>query len=96
MKELYPEFADRVAFFAVNIDPTESLPDLEKYREEQQYPWPVTEPSAGMLSDFRVLQQSTKVAFDSLGVITYRDGYGDGDVDTWRGVFQGLAGSATE
>ena len=96
MKELYPEFADRVAFFAVNIDPTDSLPDLEKYREEQQYPWPVTEPAAGMLSDFRVLQQSTKVAVDSRGIITYRDGYGDGDVDTWRGVFQGLVESAAE
>ena len=92
-KDIYPDYADRVAFYAVGSDPTEGLQRLESYREQQGYPWPVAEPVGTMLRDLRVLQQSTKIALDSRGVIIYREGYGRGDPDTWRQVFQELAAS---
>ena len=92
-KDIYPDYADRVAFYAVGSDPTEDLQRLESYREQQGYPWPVAEPVGTMLRDLRVLQQSTKIALDSRGVIIYREGYGRGDPDTWRQVFQELAAS---
>ena len=46
-----------------------------------------------MLRDLNVLVQSTKVAFDGNGVQTYRDGFGGGGPDEWRGVFEQLAAS---
>ena len=94
---MWPEFAEQVAFYAVGVDSTESLDRLDSYREDQGYPWPVAMPSPRMLGDFRVIQQSTKVAIDSDGIITYRDGYGQGNVTRWRQVLVDLAaGSAAE
>jgi len=46
-----------------------------------------------MVAAFKVTRQSTKVAFDSTGVITYREGYGRGNEETWRRVFEELAAS---
>ena len=92
MKDIYPGYADDVAFYAVGTDPSESFARLEEYGEDQGYPWPVAEVDRSVLSDFRVVVQSTKVAFDANGVIVYRDGYGGGDEDTWRGVFEQLSG----
>ena len=96
LKDVWPEFADQVAFYAIGVDPTESLDQLDSYREKQGYPWPIAAPGHRMLSDFRVLNQSTKVAIDCGGIITYRDGYGRGDETRWRQVFAELAGSASE
>ena len=93
---MYPEFADQVAFYAIGVDPTESLDQLDSYREKQGYPWPMAVPGPRMLSEFRVLNQSTKVAIDGDGIITYRHGYGRGDETRWRQVFAELAGSAAE
>ena len=91
LRDIYPDYADRVAFYAVGADPTESLSRLESYRQQEGYPWPVAEAVGPMLRDFRVTAQSTKIAIDSRGLITYRAGYGQGDPDTWRQVFQTLA-----
>jgi hypothetical protein len=96
LKDVWPEFADQVAFYAIGVDPTESLDRLESYKENQGYPWPMAIPSRRMLSDFRVLQQSTKVAIGGDGIITYRDGYGRGNETRWRQVFVELAGGAAE
>ena len=93
MKSVYPEFGDRVVFFAIGQDPTETLDDLERTRKERGYTWPVAEPIGKMLADLRVFQQSTKIAVDAGGIITYRAAYGRGDPDSWRQVFQGLAKS---
>ena len=67
LKEIYPDYSEAVAFYVVGTDPTESLGRLEKYRKEEGYPWPVAEPVGRMLADFRILRQSTKIAFDSRG-----------------------------
>lgn len=93
MKEVYPDFTNRVAFYAVGSDPGESLERLERYRQDQGYPWPVATGEGDILRDLDVLVQSTKIAFDANGVITYRDGYGRGDPEEWRRVFQELATS---
>ena len=90
MMDIYPEFADQVAFYAVGQDPTETLDDLERTRKERGYTWPVAEPIEKMLVDLWVLQVSTKIAFDGDGVIVYRK-RGGGDVAAWPGVFRKLA-----
>ena len=91
MKNIYPEFADEVAFYMVGQDLTEPLEELEEFRVRQGYTWPAAQPPRSMLIDLRVLQQSTKVAIDARGTITYRDGFGRGSDSTWSKVLQELA-----
>ncbi len=95
MMDIYPEFADQVAFYAIGQDPTESLDDLERTRRERGYTWPVAEPIDKMLVDLRVLQESTKIAFDGDGVIAYRKRGGGGGSD-WPGVFRRLAEASSQ
>ncbi len=94
MKSVYPEFADQVDFYAVGQDPSESLELMERYRQQQGYPWPIAETDPQNLRTLRVLQSSTKIAVDARGVIIYRDGHGGGDPETWRQVFRDLAASS--
>ncbi len=95
MKEIYPDYADDVAFYAVGTHSRqiESIDRLESFRQERGYPWPVANPVGPVLADLHVTIQSTKIAFDSQGLITYRDGMGRGDPETWRDVFGELAKS---
>ncbi len=95
MKEVYPEFADAVDFYAVGQDPTESLGLMERYRYEQGYPWPIAETDTSTLRKLRVLQSSTKIAVDDQGIITYRAGHGGGNPETWRSVFRQLLRSSS-
>ena len=91
IKEFYPEYADGVDFIAIGQDPTEPLDELVAFRDGQDHPWPVAIPGRGMLASLRITSQSFKLAFDGDGLITYRDGYGGGDVETWRNVMAALA-----
>jgi thiol-disulfide isomerase/thioredoxin len=91
LKDIYPEFADNLQFIAIGQDPTEPLADLVAYRDSQGHSWPVALPGRGMLAELRITSQSFKIAFDGDGVIVYRDGYGGGDLDTWRSVMVDLA-----
>ncbi|SVC80817.1 uncharacterized protein METZ01_LOCUS333671, partial [marine metagenome] len=43
MKDVYPEFADNVDFYAIGQSPFESIDLLESYRIKESYPWPVAE-----------------------------------------------------
>ncbi len=76
MKDVYPEFADQVDFYAVGQDPSESLKKMERYRQEQGYPWPVAKTDNSTLRRLRVLQTSTKLVVDDRGVIIYRAAHG--------------------
>ena len=91
MKTVYPEFADKVDFYAVGQDPSESLKKMERYRKEQGYPWPVAETDSSTLRKLGVLQTSTKVAVDGRGIINYRAVHGGGNPETWRNVFEQLS-----
>ncbi len=78
-------------FYAVGQDPNESLDLMERYRQEQGYPWPVAETNPETLRSLGVLQSSTKVAVDGRGVINYRAGHGSGDPEKWRQVFRRIS-----
>ena len=91
MKDVYPEFADRVDFYAIGESSFESIEMLESFRKKEGYPWPVAEIDPGALQTLRVLQRSTKIALDHQGIISYRAGYSSGGASEWRQVFQDLA-----
>ena len=92
LKDVYPEFAKSVDFYAVNTNPAEGIESLVEFAEKEGYPWQVAQPSQGDLARLNVRVQSTKVAFGSDGVIVYRDGFGGGDVGKWREVLDELGG----
>ena len=77
-------------------DPTQTVELLEKDRQKQGYPWPVAGISSSGLRELRVLQQSTKIAIDGNGVITYRDGFDQGDLDKWRNALEHLSGNGIQ
>lgn len=94
MKDIYPEYAEQVDFYAVGTfsKRIESLETLENYRQKQGHPWPVANPTdPGVYQSLGVTVQSTKIAFDGQGVITYRDGFGGGDPTVWRETLADLA-----
>ena len=92
LTEIYPAFADKVDFYAVNVDASDSLKSAAQFGQNQGWTFPVAHPSEGMIRDFKVTKQSTKVAFNGNGLIVYRDGFGRGNADTWTQVFQDLGG----
>ena len=57
------------------------------YAKKRGYPWPVATSSFRMLANFNTTLQSTKVAFDSDGMIVYRGELGQRDEYEWRQVF---------
>lgn len=93
MKKIYPEYSEHVTFYAVGVFPGEDINMFEEFRVERGYPWPVAIPVGALLEDFKVTIQSTKIAFDSRGVITHRNGMGQGTDEVWHEVFQELAAS---
>ena len=93
MKGIYPEYSEQVAFYAVGVFPGEDINMFEEFRVERGYPWPVAIPLDELLENFKVTIQSTKIAFDSTGVIIHRNGMGQGTDEVWHEVFQELAAS---
>ena len=83
LKEIYPEFTDDVVFISVGVDPTESISDLIKHKDQNHHPWTIAKPLDQMIAALKVTSQSTKIAFNSSGIITYRDGYGKGSKEIW-------------
>ena len=93
MKGIVPGYADKVAFFAVSYDTFQDMAKLTEHAQEQGWPWPVAYPVGSLLRDLGVGIYSTKIAFDSRGVITYTAGPGEGTDEDFRRVFQNLAAS---
>ena len=92
LKDIYPQYQQRVAFFAIGMDPFESLQELEEFREKQGHPWPVAKVNLDAFPEYNVIIRSTKIAVDRTGVIAFRAGYGVQQADPWHRVFGLLAG----
>jgi hypothetical protein len=78
---------------AVGIDPSETAADLDRYKAEQGYPWPVAVANRDLLERYRVNTTSIKYAMDRRGVIQYQRGYGVGSADEWSRLLQSLVGA---
>lgn len=94
LKDIWPEYADTVDFYAINVDPSDSLEDLENFGKNQGYPWPMADSDSEVLFKLHVTNQSTKVAFGADGIIVYREKMGGGGPDIWRGIFEELSSGA--
>ena len=93
LKDIYPEYADRVNFLALSYSPLLEVDHDQGVWQEEKWPWLTGEPMGTMARDYRVVLSSTKIAFDSRGVIIYRAGFGESDDEEFRRVFAKLAAS---
>lgn len=91
LKDIYPQFDESVDFYAVNVNPLDSLGDAVNYRQNQGWTFPVAQPNREIQRDFNVTKHSTKVAFGKDGVIVYRDGFGGGNIGIWTQVLEDLS-----
>ena len=98
LRDIYPEFADYVAFYAVgaHYGISEDIETLAMYGESRGYPWPVASSSVQMLADFKITLQSTKIALDSDGTIIYRGDMGEGSDEEWRRLFAEMSGNGKD
>lgn len=90
MKDVWPEFADKVDFYAIGQSRFESIQQLEADRKKEGYPWPIAAIDTDVLKDLKVLRQSSKIAVDHQGIISYRANYARGGAEEWREVFTDL------
>lgn len=93
MRTLNPivaEYAGQVDFYLVAFN--ESAATLEAYIEENSYAnMTAAQPVGSMLRDLKIVNQSSMIAVDGAGIITFRKGYGrEGDAETLSEEFQRL------
>ncbi len=93
LKDVHPEYADRVNFLAVNVDPSESVEKILSYKQDQGFTWPMTSADTEMVKSYNVTRQAAHVTLDSNGVILSSVRYGSENADDWRTLFEGLLGS---
>ncbi len=93
LKGIYPDYGDRVTFLAVSYAANLELGHDERVWKRENWPWLIGEPMGTMARDYRITISSTKIAFDSRGVIIYRAGFGEGGDDKFRQVFKQLVAS---
>jgi hypothetical protein len=84
-----------VEFYGIGIDPSETPDELEDLKAREGYAYEIGYPVGNIVADLRILKQSSKVAIDGTGVITYRAGFGGGDVDEWAKMLSELADTRT-
>ena len=90
-QEIGTNYDDKIAFYIVGTDPSESLERLEADRERIGLPWLVAYADSNMLDTLRIYTQASKIAFNGDGTITHRYGFGNGDYDSWNELFDDIA-----
>ena len=93
LKEVHPEYADRVNFLAVGVDPGESAEKILSYKNAEGFTWPMTTADTEMLRAYGVTSQATHATLDSNGIILEGVTSGSHNADDWRSLFDGLLGS---
>ncbi|MDE2787987.1 MAG: hypothetical protein OXL37_15170 [Chloroflexota bacterium] len=80
LNPIIAEYAGQVDFYLVAFN--ESAATLEEYIAENGYAnMTAAQPVGSMLRDLKIVSQSSVMAMDSTGVITFRKGYGGRGAD---------------
>ena len=93
LKDVQPEYADRVGFLAVNVDPSESAEKILSYKEAEGFSWPMTTADADMVKSYNVTRQAAHVTLDSNGIVLSSVTYGSENAEDWRELFENLLDS---
>ena len=93
LRDVHPEYADRVGVLAVNVDPSETADEVLSYKDAHGFPWPMTTTDAEMIRSYNVIRQAAYVTLDSDGVVFSSVTYGTENAEDWRELFEALLGS---
>ena len=93
LKEVHPEYADRLGFLAVNVDPSESVAKIMSYRESEGYTWDMTSADLDMLRSYNVTRQAAYATIDANGIVVSSVTYGSENAESWRKLFDSLLNS---
>ena len=93
LKEVQPEYADRVGILAVNIDPLETAEQILAYKQSEGFLWPMTVADIQVVRSYNVTRQAAYVTVDSDGVVLSSVKYGSESAEDWRELFEALLDS---
>lgn len=92
-REVYPKYADRVKFIAIDLDTNEDAALIGKYKEKMKLEGiDLAQGNVGILSDYNVIYTTTKYAIGRSGKIIYK-GSGVFTKEQWETLLNGLAES---
>ena len=91
LSKIVPDYVGKVDFYLVAFN--EDTATLERYVADRQYTnMASAQPAGSLLRDLKIVSQSSMLALDADGVITFRKGYGrGGSAEQLRAEFGRLA-----
>ena len=94
VKDIYPKYADKVTFLAVDLDTGEDVDLIRKYSERMKLQGiDLAQGNQQILSDYNVIYTTTKYAIGKNGAIIYK-GSGVFTKEQWEVLLSGLAASS--
>lgn len=92
-KEVYPKYADKVKFIAIDLDTYENADLIRKYGEKMGLIGiDFAEADTKVLGDYSITRTTTKYAIGKDGIILYK-GSGVFNEQQWEVLFDGLGNS---
>ena len=93
VKNIYPKYADKVAFLAIDLDLNEGSGLIQKYKERKGLnKIDFAEGNADVLSNYAIKYTTTKYAIGKNGLILYK-GSGVFNEQQWEVLFNGMVSS---
>ncbi|MBI2108197.1 TlpA family protein disulfide reductase [Candidatus Woesearchaeota archaeon] len=89
-KKIYPEYADKINYVAIDLDTTEDIAMIREYADKLGINGiRFAEGNAKVLSDYRILSTTTKYALDKDGILLYK-GSGAFNEKQWEVLLDGM------
>jgi len=93
VREIYPKYADKVAFLAIDLDISENSEIIKQYKDKMKLEGiDFAEGDANILSNYQITHTTTKYAIAKNGAILYK-GSGVFNEQQWEILFNGLVNS---
>ena len=93
VKNIYPKYADKINYVAIDLDATEDIGMIKEYADKLGIEGiKFAEGNPKVLSDYKILSTTTKYALSKDGVLLY-GGYGSFDEKQWEILFNGMLGN---
>lgn len=93
VREIYPKYADKVTFLAIDLDTSENSEIIRQYKDRMKLEGiDFAEGNANILSNYQITHTTMKYAIGKNGVILYK-GSGVFNEQQWEILFNGLVNS---
>jgi len=89
LRDIYPEYQDKIEFISVSIDPTDNSGILKEYKEKNNNPGYFAPLKGSILQDYLIKGTTYKYGISKEGKIIYKNVGAVGE-DEWRRIFETL------